>query len=45
MDPLFLDLGTSGSVWSASRLRRFTPGIHWTGDWVGPRAGLNNMEK
>jgi hypothetical protein len=21
------------------------PGTHWIGDWVGPRAGLNAMEK
>jgi hypothetical protein len=34
--------------WSASRLGRFTPGerapgTHWTGGWVGPRAGLNDV--
>jgi hypothetical protein len=32
--------------WSALRLGRFipreiTPGTHWTGGWVRPRAGLN----
>jgi hypothetical protein len=32
--------------WSASRHGRFnpgerTPGTHWIGDWVGPRAGLD----
>jgi hypothetical protein len=21
------------------------PGIHWIGDWVGPRAGMDAMEK
>jgi hypothetical protein len=27
--------------WSASRPgHAFTPGTHWTGGWVGPRAGL-----
>jgi hypothetical protein len=45
MNPRFLALGTSGSVLSASRPCRFTPGTHWTGGWVGPGAGLNNMEK
>jgi len=32
--------------WSASRPGHFTPmemalGTHWTGDWVGPGAGLD----
>jgi hypothetical protein len=27
-----------GGEWSASRLCRFTPGAHWIGVWVGPRA-------
>jgi hypothetical protein len=36
--------------WSASRPGRFTPGeiapgTHWTGGWVGPRAGLDDMQK
>jgi hypothetical protein len=31
-----------GGEWSASRPgRAFTPGTHWTGGWVGPRAGLD----
>jgi hypothetical protein len=35
---------------SASRPSRFTLGerarrIHWIGDWVGPRAGLDNVVK
>jgi hypothetical protein len=34
--------------WSASRLCRFTPGerargIHWIGDWVGPRTDLDDV--
>jgi len=34
-----------GGEWSASHSGRFipregTPGTHWTGDWVGPRADL-----
>jgi hypothetical protein len=36
--------------WSASRPGRFTPGervpgTHWIGGWVGPKAGLEDMEK
>jgi hypothetical protein len=43
IDPRFLDLGTS---WRC----RFTPGerapgTHWRGGWVGPRAGLDKVEK
>jgi hypothetical protein len=36
-----------GGEWSASRPGRaftpgeWTPGTHWTGGWVGPRAGLD----
>jgi hypothetical protein len=35
--------------WSVSRPDRFTPGerapsTHSTGGWVGPRAGLDNMQ-
>jgi hypothetical protein len=44
---LILDLGTRWGEWSASRPGRAftpgerTPGIRWTGGWVGPRAGLD----
>jgi hypothetical protein len=36
--------------WSASRPGTFTPGeratcTHWLGGWLGPRAGLDDMEK
>jgi len=39
-----------GGEWSASRLGSFTPGVrapgtHWLGNWVGPRAGLDAVEK
>jgi hypothetical protein len=39
-----------GGEWSASRPGRFTPGerapgIHRIGDWVDPRAGLDDAEK
>jgi hypothetical protein len=51
--PHFIDLGTSwggGGEWSASRPGRFTlgeraPGTHWIGGWMGPRAGLEDVEK
>jgi hypothetical protein len=47
IDPRFLDLGNS---WSASRPYRITPGerapgTHWLGDWVDPRASVNDMEE
>jgi hypothetical protein len=37
-------------VWSTSCPGRFfpgkrTPGIHWIGSWLGPRAGLDDVEK
>jgi hypothetical protein len=40
-----------GGEWSASRLGRFTlggkspPGTNWKGCWVGPRTGLDDVEK
>jgi hypothetical protein len=39
-----------GGDWSATRPGRFTPGetapgTHYTGVWLGPRAGLYVMEK
>jgi hypothetical protein len=39
-----------GGEWSASRPCRFipgerTPGIHWIGGWVEPRADLGDLEK
>jgi hypothetical protein len=38
---IILDLGLE---WSASLLSRFTPGTHFIGDWVGPRADLDAVE-
>jgi hypothetical protein len=36
-----------GSGWSTPRPRRFTPrerpGTHFTGGWVGPRAGVRKI--
>jgi hypothetical protein len=48
--PPFLILALDGVEWSASRLGRFNPwenvpGTHWIGGWVGPRAGLDAVEK
>jgi hypothetical protein len=39
-----------GGEWSATRLGHFTPVeiapyTHWIGGWVGPRAGLDDVEK
>jgi hypothetical protein len=36
-----LDLGVDRDEWLASRLSRFNPCIHWIGDWMGPKAGLD----
>jgi hypothetical protein len=45
---IFLTSALVGGVWSASRPGRFTPGkcpgTHWIGGWVGPRAGLDDVE-
>jgi hypothetical protein len=48
--PFFLTSALDGGECSASRPCRFTPGerargIHWIGGWVGPRAGLDTLEK
>jgi hypothetical protein len=42
---IFLTSALVGGEWSASRPCRFTPGTHFIGRWVDPRAGLDNMEK
>jgi hypothetical protein len=46
----FLDLGTVGGKWLALLSGRFTlgekvPGTHWIGGWVGPRIGLDDVQK
>jgi hypothetical protein len=48
--PQFLTSALEGNESSASRLGRFTTaeiahGTHWRGGWVGPRAGLDTVEK
>jgi hypothetical protein len=47
---VFLTSALVGGEWLASRPGRFTPGerdpgTHWAGGWVGPRAGLDDVEK
>jgi hypothetical protein len=42
---IFLTSELVGGEWSASRPCRFTPGTHFIGGWVDPRAGLGDMEK
>jgi hypothetical protein len=47
---IFLTLTLVGGEWSASRSCRFTPrerapDTHWIGRWVGPSAGLDDVEK
>jgi hypothetical protein len=46
----FLTLALVGGEWSASLQGRFTPkerapNTHWIGGWVGPSAGLDDVEK
>jgi hypothetical protein len=46
----FLNSVLAGGEWSNSRPCRFTPGeraygSHCIGGWVGPRAGLDDVEK
>jgi hypothetical protein len=47
---ILLILALVGAGWSASSPFRFTPGervpiTRWLGGWVGPRAGLDDIEK
>jgi hypothetical protein len=47
---VFFTTALVGGEWSASRPGRFTPGertpgTHWIGGWVDPRAGLDDVEK
>jgi hypothetical protein len=42
--PLFFNSAPDGGVWLASGFYHFTPGTHWIGGWVGPRAGLDAAE-
>jgi hypothetical protein len=47
---IFFTSALVGGYWSASRPGRVTPeerasSTHWIGGWVGPRVGLEDMEK
>jgi hypothetical protein len=42
---IFLTWTLVGREWSASRTGRFTPGIHPIRGWVGPRNGLDDVDK
>jgi hypothetical protein len=47
---VFLTSAVIEGEWSASHPSRFTPGervcgTHWIEGWVGPRSGLDDMEK
>jgi hypothetical protein len=42
--PPFLASVRDGDEWSASRLSRFTPCIHWIQDWASRRSGLDVLE-
>jgi hypothetical protein len=47
---IFLTSALAGGEWSASHPCRFNPGerapvTHLIGDWVYPKAGLDDMEK
>jgi hypothetical protein len=43
--PAFSTLALDGGEWSASNPGCFTPGTHWIGGWVSPRAGLDSGEE
>jgi hypothetical protein len=48
--PPFFTSALDGGEWSASRPGHFNPRerafvTHWTGGWVDPRAGLEDVEK
>jgi hypothetical protein len=46
---IFLTSALAGGEWSTSRPGRFicgerAPGTHWIGDWMDPKAGLDEVE-
>jgi hypothetical protein len=47
MVPPFSTSALDTGKWSTSchNLQGKNPSTHWTGDWVGLRAGLDNVEK
>jgi hypothetical protein len=47
---IFLASAIVGGEWSASCSSRFNPGekfpsTNWIGGWLGPKAGLDDMDK
>jgi hypothetical protein len=42
---IFFTSALVGGEWSALSPCSFTPGTHWIGGWVGPRADLDYTEK
>jgi hypothetical protein len=42
---VFLTSALVGGEWSASRPGRFALGTHWIGGWVGPRTGLDDVQR
>jgi hypothetical protein len=42
---MFFTSALAGVEWSTSRPGRFTPSTRCIGGWVGPRAGLDDVEK
>jgi hypothetical protein len=50
MAPPFITSALDGDEWLAPRFSGFTlgeisPGTNWTGDWMGPRACLEAIER
>jgi hypothetical protein len=44
IDPNFLDLGTNWRLVVSFKPRPLYPPTQWIGGWVGPRAGLDDVE-
>jgi hypothetical protein len=42
---VFLTSALVGGEWPASPPAERAPGNHWVGGWVGPRTGLDDVEK
>jgi hypothetical protein len=45
ISPPYFTSTLDGGEWSASRPFRFTPGTRFIGAWVGPRVGLDAIQK
>jgi hypothetical protein len=42
---IFMTPALIAGEWSNSRPGRFTHRSHWIADWVGPKAGMDDVEK